>query len=93
MSDYTLIASNQHGCCLLCLGRNDLAFFDSDFAVNYVTFGSDHEKLVGSLNGGHDVAATLCSECPFCMCQLIHFWQLLSNPASIPAMPQIHPIG
>jgi len=26
------------------LGRNDLAFFDSDLAVNYVTFGSDHQN-------------------------------------------------
>ena len=43
------------------IGHNDLAFFDSDLAVNYVTFGSDHQKLVGDPNGRHDVAAAPCS--------------------------------
>jgi len=34
---------------LVYLRHNDLAFFDSDLAVNYVTFGSEHRKLVGNL--------------------------------------------
>jgi len=36
-------------------------FFASDLAVNYVTFGSDHQKLVGNPNSRLDVTAALCS--------------------------------
>jgi len=61
----TFIAS-----CILCLGRNDLAFFDSNLAVNCIMFGSEHRKLVGNR----------AVECPSCVGQLSHFCQLLSNP-------------
>jgi len=38
MSDYTLIASNQHDCCILYLGHNDLTFFWQRFGskLHYV---------------------------------------------------------
>jgi len=57
------------------LGHNDLAFFDSDLAVNYVTFGTEHQKLVGN------VIVTLmlhrAAERLFCICQLLHFADFL----------------
>jgi len=53
---------------MLGLGHNDLAFFDSDLAVNYVTFGSEHQKLVGNPDR-HPDATPLhrAAECPFCV--------------------------
>jgi len=43
------------------LGRNDLEIFDSNLAVDYIMFGSDHQKLVGNPNSLHDIAAAVCS--------------------------------
>ena len=69
MLDYTLIASKQHDCCILCLGHNDLAFFDSDLAVNYVVFGSEHQKLTGNHDCRRDVVPLhRAAERPFCVC-------------------------
>jgi len=69
------------------LGRNDLAFFDSNLAVNYVTFGSDHQKLVGNPNGRHDVAAAPCNGT-----SIIHFacvnWHIFDNCSQTQHRPQ-----
>ena len=78
MSDYTLIASKQHVCCILSLGHNDLAFFDSNSAVNYVTFGCEHQKLVGNRDRRPDAAPLQrAAERPFCVYQLLHFCKFI----------------
>ena len=51
------------------------AFFDSNLAVNYVAFGSDHQKLVGN-----PMVSMMSPEHPLHVCQLLHFCQLLSKP-------------
>ena len=62
MSEYTLIASIQSTRVLYTLFWSQMfGVFDSDLAVNYVTFGSDQQQLVGNPNGRHDVAAAPCS--------------------------------
>jgi len=49
------MAVDIHIAYLVCLGHNNLAFFDSNLEVNYVTFGSEHQKLVGNPDRRHDV--------------------------------------
>jgi len=72
--DYTLIASKQSTwLCIHCLGRNELELFDSNLAVNYVTFGSDHQTLVGNPNGRHDVATAPCSGTPILRVSTVTF--------------------
>jgi len=62
MSDYTLIASKKSTQLLHTLfGSQWFGIFDSSLAVNYATFGSDLQKLVGNRNGRHDVTCTPCS--------------------------------
>jgi len=58
---------------------NDLAFFDSDLAENYVTFGSDHQKVVGNPNGYYEVTAAPCSGTSILHMSTVTFCQLLSN--------------
>ena len=60
---------------------NDLASFGSDLAVNYVTFGCDHQKLAGNPMVAMTSPLHHAAERPFCMCHLLHFCQLLSNPS------------
>ena len=45
---------------ILRLGHNDLAFVDSDLAVNYVTFGSEHRKFAGNRDHHPDAARVNC---------------------------------
>jgi len=49
-----------HAAYLVCLGHNDLAFYDRDLAVNYVTFASEYRKLVGNPDHRHDVIPLQC---------------------------------
>jgi len=52
-------------------------FFDSDLALNYVKFGSEHRKLVGNHDRRPDTAPMQCAlERPFCVCQVLHFLQI-----------------
>jgi len=52
-------------------------FFDSDLAVNYIIFGSEHRKLVGNRDRRPDATPLhITTECPFCICQLLHFLQI-----------------
>jgi len=63
------------------LGHNDLAFFDSDLAVNYIMFGSEHQKLVGNHDRHNDVVPLhRAVERPFCVYQLLHFCKFLIKP-------------
>jgi len=48
-------AVDIHAAYLVCSGHNELAFFDSDIAVNYTTFGSEHQKFVGNPDRHHDI--------------------------------------
>jgi len=57
-------------------GSQWFSIFDSDLAVNYITFGSDHQILVGNpmvamTSPLHRAAESI----------LLHFCQLLSNPS------------
>ena len=44
-----------HVAYLVRFDHNDLAFSDSDLAVNYVMFGSEHRKFVGNPDRHHVV--------------------------------------
>ena len=57
-------------------------FLESDLALNYVMFRSDHQKLVGNLRVAMTSLLHHAAERPFCVCQLLHFCQLLSNPST-----------
>jgi len=59
-----------------------MVFFDSNLAVNYVTFGSDHQKLVGNLNGRHDIATAPCSGTSILCVNCYIFVNCSQTPAS-----------
>jgi len=82
MLDYILIASKQSTRMLHTLfGSEWFGIFYSDLPEHYVTFGSDHQKLVGNPMVAMMSPLHRAVERPFCMCQLLHFCKLLSNPA------------
>jgi len=82
MYDCTLIVNKQSTRLLHTLfGSQLFGVFVSDLAVNYVTFGSEHQKLVGIHDRHHDVIPLhRASERPFCVCQLLHFCKFLVKP-------------
>jgi len=87
MLDYTLIASKlstrllTYTLHIVCLCHNDSAFFDSNLAVNCITFGSQCRKLVGNPGGSLDINTLQhAAGCEFCMYHLLYFCKFLANP-------------
>ena len=81
VSDYTLIASKQSTPLLHTLfGSQWFGIFDSDLAVNYITFGSEQWKLVG--NCDHHPDAALCSGMSILRVSTYIFANFSWNPTS-----------